>query len=282
MNMNIFNQCIILTGACFFFFSGCVVPLKVPLPTGSTQAPQIDFVRLLELAEAAGHAYETDATIESVYGKSNVVIRDFSDLNIRYFIFFNKSKRTQTISIRGTANKSNAWADIDSLKVLDIRLNIFLHKGFKLAADQIYADAGPYLHKKYKTRLTGHSLGGAVASILMMNMIHDGYQIEQALTFGQPKITNENGGTEFNTAPYFRIINGQDLVPQVPPSNLLYDFSGPYQHFGPEITLLADKKWTFSPVHNPKDLLTNGNWKQLDLENGTDHQIKNYIERLKS
>ena len=265
-----------------FILSGCVVPLNVPPKTGSVQAPHIDFARLTELAQASGNAYESDAAIAAAYGQSNVIIRDLPDLDIRYIIVLSSAQHTQTIAIRGTINKPNIGEDINSIKIYDLRLKIFLHLGFKRAADQIYADLSPFLKKGDKIRLTGHSLGGAVACILMMNLLHDGIPVDQVVTFGQPKVTNESGGDGFKTAPYLRVINDQDLVPQLPPSNINYDLSGAYQHFGPEITLLADGKWTYSPVNTPKDFITNDNWKQLDLENAVDHQITNYISRLQA
>jgi hypothetical protein len=132
----------------------------------------------------------------------------------------------------------------------------------------------------YKTRITGHSLGGAMACIFMMDLVHDGVAVDQVVTFGQPRVTNDQGGRGFAGAPYLRIINDQDLVPQVPFSNLFYDLSGTYEHFGPEIALQADGKWTCSNMHVPRDFLTRGNWKQIDLENATDHQVKNYISRI--
>jgi hypothetical protein len=263
------------------FLSGCIVPLKTPpIQPGAADKPKIDFGELIEFAKAAGNAYEPDAAIEAAYGKKNVIIRNLPAADARYFILLNHNRRTQTIAVRGTANKQNAWVDIDSIKAFDSRLGIFIHSGFKAAADELYADAAPFLQKDYKTRITGHSLGGALACLLMLNLVHDGLPVDQVLTFGQPKVTNEQGGKTAAGVPYFRIINGHDIVAQAPPSNVVYDLSGTYEHFGPEITLNADHTWSYSPVHVPKDFVTNNNWKNIDLENGTDHQIKNYIERL--
>jgi len=275
------SRAALLTALGIFLLSGCVVPLKAPsTQTGKTNELHIDFVRLAELARAAGNAYEPTAIIEAAYGQANVIVRDLPQSDGRYFIYFNQADRVQTIAIRGSVNKQNTWVDIDSLKVFDPRLKIFLHTGFKQATDELYADAVRFLRKDYKTRITGHSLGGAMACILMMDLLHDSVPVDQVVTFGQPKVTNEKGGRDFAGAPYVRVINGQDLVPQAPPSNIEFDPSGTYEHFGPEIALLADGKWTYSASHAPGDFITRDNWKQLDLENATDHQIKNYINRI--
>ena len=275
------NRAALLPTLGIFLLSGCVAPLKAPpIQSGTANQPQIDFVRLSELSKAAGNAYEPAAVIEADYGKANVIVRDLPESNGRYFIYFNHADRTQTIVIRGSVSKQNAWVDVDSLKVFDPRLKIFLHTGFKQATDELYADAIRFLRKDYKTRITGHSLGGAMACIFMMDLLHDGVAVDQVVTFGQPKVTNEQGGRAFVRAPYFRVINDEDLVSQAPPSNIVYDLSGTYEHFGPEITLHADGKWTYSATHVPRDFITHDNWKQVDLEEATDHQIKNYINRI--
>ena len=267
-----------LTG--IFLLSACAVPLKTPTVQTAAASPTVDFLLLAELARAAGNAYEPEAAIEAAYGKANVLIRDLPASQGRYFIYLNSADRTQTVAIRGSANKQNAWADVDSLKVFDPRLKVFLHSGFKQAAEELYADAAPLLRKDHKTRITGHSLGGALACIFMMDLLRDGVPVERVVTFGQPKVTNGQGGKDFAGASYLRVINDRDAVAQAPPSNLVYDLSGPYEHFGPEITLYADGKWTYSAAHVPRDFITGDDWKQLDLENATDHQIRNYIERL--
>ncbi len=258
---------------------GCVVPLKTPPVTMNGPIPKIDWGRMAEFAKAAAAAYNSDADIETAYGKANVVIHDLPDSDSRYFIYFDNANKTQTISVRGTTGKINAWSDVNSIKVPDLTLGIALHRGFKLAADEMYADMTPLLHHDYKTRITGHSLGGAVAAILMLHMIKDGYQIDQVLTFGQPRITNEAGGKNVPNF-YMRIINDTDIVPQLPPANIVYDLSGPYAHFGPEIILHADKTFSYSPVDIPRNLITNDAWKTINPEDITDHQIQNYIDRI--
>ncbi len=273
------NRLLPALGICLL--SGCVAPLKAPpIQTGTGSQPHFDFVRLAELAKAAGNAYEPTAVIEAAYGQANVIVRDLPESDGRYFIYFNNADRTQTVAIRGSVNKQNAWLDVDSLKIFDPRLKIFLHTGFKRATDELYADGVRFLRKDYKTRITGHSLGGAMACMFMMDLLHDDVPVDQVVTFGQPRVTNAQGGRGFAGAPYLRIVNDQDLVAQAPPSNLVFDLSGAYEHFGPEITLQAGGKWTYSATNIPRDLITQDNWKQVDLEDATDHQIKNYIERI--
>ena len=59
----------------------------------------------------------------------------------------------------------------------DRKTDIPVHAGFDLAARAIYVDVKPYLKPGYKTYVTGHSLGGAVAAILTIYMIEDGVEV---------------------------------------------------------------------------------------------------------
>jgi hypothetical protein len=259
--------------------AACRVPLKTPPIQMDGAVPQINWARLSEFATAAGAVYDSSAAIAARYGDKNVVVRDLPNTDGRYFIYFDHDRKIQTIAVRGTTNEANIWTDVDTVKVPDTALGIFLHRGFKIATDDLYADIGPFLQRDYKTRITGHSLGGAMAAILMMYLVKDGYSVEEVLTFGQPKVTNEAGGAGVTT-PYFRVINDQDVVAQIPPSNLVFDLSGPYQHFGPEITLMPDKTFTYSPAHIPRDLISGTLWKTVKPADVADHRIQSYIDRL--
>ena len=96
------------------------------------------------------------------------------------------------------------------------------------------------------------------------------------------KVTNADGGVAYSAAPYYRVINDQDIVPQIPPSNLVIDFSGPFTHFGPEITLKKEGTWDYSPVHIPRDFISGHNWKELNAQDVEDHAIAHYIDELKA
>lgn len=264
-------------------FSGCVVPVKDSPAASVTPAqkpPVLDFGELANFAVLAGHAYDSEAGIKAAYGAENVIVRPIPASDGQYFIVVNTRDKTQMISVRGTANETNAYVDIDSIKVPDPALGIFVHRGFMAATDQLHADAVPYLKKDYKTSITGHSLGGAVACLLMLRLIEDGFIVDKVVTFGQPKVTNAAGAEKYRNAPILRIINDQDIVPQTPPSDIVYDLSGPYVHFGPEIDLGAGKQYSYSLVNRPKAYLTGDNWKTLNLEDAEDHQIKAYTDRL--
>jgi len=229
----------------------------------------------------ANLVYEPDAAIEAANLKGKLIIRGLPQNQCRYIVLIDHDLRVQTVAIRGTANKENAWVDADTIKLLDPTLRINIHRGFQRATDELYTDIIPFLQKDYKTRITGHSLGGAMACVLMMRLMHDGYRVAQVVTFGQPKVTNDEGGQQYAAAPYLRVIDDEDIVPRIPPSDVVFDWSGPYNHFGPEIVLSTGTTFTYSPVPQPQPLASNDSWKNLTAKSLQDHQMKNYLDRLR-
>jgi len=243
---------------------------------------QMNLSEIHGFAQWAHDVYETNEVLRSTYDPSQLIIRDLSHYKGRYFVLLDHARSLQTISIRGTSNKKNALVDAESIKILDPKLNIYLHKGFKKAAVELYQDVLPFLQKDYRTRITGHSLGGAMAVILTMYLIEDGYDIDQVITFGQPKVTNEAGGKKYRNVTLLRVINDQDIVPHVPPSDLIFDWSGPYTHLGPEMILKKGENYTVLTRHEPKEFFSENNWKNLDLDNVLDHKMENYLSRIES
>ena len=94
-------------------------------------------------------------------------------------------------------------------------MDIPVHAGFNSDARAIYSDVKPYLRPGYKTYVTGHSLGGAVAAVLAIYLIEDGVQVERVVTFGQPRFTTTGGVKRLGFLPLTRIVDANDIVPMV-------------------------------------------------------------------
>jgi len=82
-----------------------------------------------------------------------------------------------------------------SLAAPTLAVCVALHAGFAKAADAVHGDlrAQGLLQIVQKTRLTGHSLGGAVAVILGAYLSANGFSLDQIITFDQPKVTDARG-----------------------------------------------------------------------------------------
>ena len=88
--------------------------------------------------------------------------------------------------MRGTDNLKNWLLDSDyvlkhcSQKFAEQTLSIDLHNGFYDASTAVWEVIQPHLNQSYKTRITGHSLGGAIAAILMIFCHYAGFSLESS------------------------------------------------------------------------------------------------------
>ena len=160
---------------------------------GSVVVPaEIDFKDIYVYAKRSNTAYQNDTVIKSNY-PSTVRINSPGDTQVKYFLERNDKTHTQFITIRGTNNNKNLSDDLDITVRKDRTVDIPVHAGFILAARAVYNDLKPLLKPGYKTYVTGHSLGGAVAAILAIYLIEEGVKVERVVTFGQPRFTTVSG-----------------------------------------------------------------------------------------
>jgi triacylglycerol lipase len=196
----------------------------------------------------------------------------------------NDAARVQWIVVRGTSSLINIRADVDYNKVVDSRLQIPLHKGFADAALQAYQFAKPLLKTDYETRVTGHSYGAAAAVIVLMLLKEDGLKLGQAMTFGQPKVTNREGVRKYRSLLLVRFINDNDPVPLLPPFELFAVLDeGPFQHIGPEVVLEEGTNYRFYPEHQVERSSVLSFWdnlKNLSIQDVPDHFMSSYLTRI--
>src|SRR6476660_473714 len=249
--------------------------------TPSMPPQPLDFSTVLQYAQRAAFAYEQDATIQKQSGTDvKVSISGPVSSGMKAYVEVNEAKRVQWVVVRGTSSLVNIRSDVDYNKVANSQLGIPLHKGFADAAVQVYQFAKPLLKKDYETRVTGHSYGGAAAVIVLMLLKEDGYKLGQAMTFGQPKVTNRDGVRKYRTLPLLRFVNDKDPVPLLPPIELFAVLDeGPYQHFGPEVVLENGSNYHFYAEHKAETLSVLSFWdnlKNLSLQDVPEHSISTY------
>ena len=107
-----------------------------------------------------------------------------------------------------------------------------MHFGFRHALDAVWMQLRAAVPPDTVGRLfmTGHSLGAAIAVLAAMRLQSDvNLTVDAVYTFGLPRV----GGSKFNDlyepilgARTFRLVNGDDPVPSVPPPLLEYRHVG--------------------------------------------------------
>jgi hypothetical protein len=164
--------------------------------------------------------------------------------------WYSRERRHLIVAVRGTKMSSlnNIVTDLRYFKKKHAALGgTRVHSGFEESARFLFrelreAELLPPSKDKdqWRVTLTGHSLGGAVATVLGMYLHIAGFPVSEIVTFGQPMLTNWKGAHEWNSLiPLVRIVNDNDPVAVLPPTlplplNLR---GGRFWHFGDQIRI---------------------------------------------
>lgn len=246
------------------------------------ETPDFGLIKTFGLfAEASYQTRETMDKIASLHQYSVDYAGTLSDAQLSYFIASNSKSKHQLIVVRGTANVENTIVDVSIKLVPNERSGILLHEGFAYAADKLFEALSPYLKKDYRISTTGHSLGGAVAMILAMDLDAAQYQLGPVITFGQPKVTNIPGARKYAHLPVLRVVTSDDLVPLVPPLDPL-DLANidVYWHLGPELILLPGKEYSRIGTMDSMLRATKIFGRQIGESNLKAHEMLTYLGLL--
>ena len=96
-----------------------------------------------------------------------------------------------------------------------------IHSGFDEAFSQLSIEIQTLLNEDEFTNkplfITGHSLGGALATVATKKLTHKG-GIAACYTFGSPRVGDVDWTTNIKT-PIYRIVNAADPVTMLPPGD---------------------------------------------------------------
>lgn len=146
------------------------------------------------------------------------------------------------VAFRGTDDLDSALIDLKSWQV-DSETMGDVHAGFKQYIDNIddgivqWLESYSVLEQKMPVVITGHSLGGAAASIFAARLYALGYKNISLFTFGSPRVGDKKWATQFKDIPAYRFVNNNDIVTRIP-------FAGWYQHIGELFYIGYDGKIT--------------------------------------
>lgn len=194
------------------------------------------------------------------------------------YIFANE--HDAVITCRGT--EPHEWADIEANldTVMAVAESVGrVHRGFKTEVDRLW----PRLEQALiaNTRpvwFTGHSLGGAMAAICAgrcrLSFIESNPRA--LFTFGSPRIGNRTYVNHIRLE-YYRFVNNNDIVPQVPPA-----WCG-YRHGGKEVYISSDG--CIGRVFGWRQTTDRwrGFWRSLkrrQIDHFVDHAIGKYIAAI--
>ncbi len=133
--------------------------------------------------------------------------------------FVAHSEKSTLIAFRGTESLGDWLTNINLLKTSDDRYG-GVHRGFHSAYQSVHQEILAQLlvrDAEVKVWVTGHSLGGALASIAAAEL-QSTRPITGCYTFGQPRIGDDAFRKYVKTnLTHFRFVNDDDIVTRIPP-----------------------------------------------------------------
>ncbi len=149
-------------------------------------------------------------------------------LNLEIVEAFDKDG-TQAVLVKGNKFIALAFRGTEKNSIKDIKTDLDavqtpsenggnVHKGFKKAFEIILSEITDRLKSEGLSQLplflTGHSLGGALATVAAKNIKHEG-GLAACYTFGSPRVGDLEWSVGIKT-PIYRVVNSVDVVTMLP------------------------------------------------------------------
>jgi triacylglycerol lipase len=168
-----------------------------------------------------------------------------------------------------------------SLVWKDIQLTFDALKPKQVAtkSDIIHGDAP--LVKAPSLWITGHSLGGALATIATARLREKDQSVHGLYTFGSPRVGDRDFQEEFNgdfRSKTFRFVNKNDAVTRIPMRSLFYSHVGQLCYLDEDNIIHTDPSFWYRFVDGIKVRLED--IADLDLSTLENHKIGYYAEGI--
>jgi hypothetical protein len=165
------------------------------------------------------------------------------------------------LAFRGTKNAINTILDLDATQTRPYGdcPECAVHAGFYKAWQSLAKPARAAVQELgcASLRITGHSLGGAMAAVAAFELA-DELELSGVYTYGQPRTGNEDFVAAFNTrlgnVPYFRVVDYRDPIPHTLPDNL------GYHHQTPEVYYHATELGAYAVCEEARDKTCSYQW----------------------
>ena len=141
---------------------------------------------------------------------------------------------TIVVAFRGTAGLQDWLSDLNAFSTSTNYGS--LHRGFYFAFQAVKSSLEQIIRNMGLTNrklvLTGHSLGGALATVAAAEWTGS-FDIRSVYTYGQPRVCKSDTASHIEQrlgSKFFRIVNDDDIVSRVPPG---FTHVGKLFRFGP-------------------------------------------------
>ena len=185
---------------------------------------------ILQCAHLSAAAYADVNKRANILAKESLALGGIAlDKEIKsrngYQGFIASSHDTVYIAIEGTASTDDWVADAKALKTYnyffgDKRL-VGIHMGFHELFLDVWPDIKEFIDAQTTNNsvvVTGHSLGGALATLVAAALSTQTPHAIEVVTFGSPRVGNHAFMKKFNASVHLstRVVRDLDIVPRAP------------------------------------------------------------------
>ncbi len=235
--------------------------------------------RSLLFAEISMVSYMHEPEVRAAIGDLGFAECHYIDRDgAQAYVFVNEHDRV--IVCRGT--EPNEWNDIkaDANAFTDLAETVGrVHRGFKREVDDIWPSIEEHLVDDGRVVwFTGHSLGGAMATICAGRCLLSAIAVSphQTYTYGSPRVGTKRYVTHADV-DVIRWVNNNDIVTHAPPTWLRY------RHVGTMMYLNAyGNLRKLTPKQRAKDRWRGfiAGLKNRSFDHFSDHAIARYVEYI--
>jgi len=206
----------------------------------------LDLLNAQFLVKAADLVYEDLNQIQTIIAQSLSLV-NYKSFDIRDTqAFLAANNEIIVLAFRGTTS-INDWRTDFRVKLIPV-ISGLVHRGFNEALDYIWKDLKQailnFKDKEQSIWITGHSLGGALATLVADRLTNDSMEVKGVYTFGQPRVGNKVFANNYDgkMKEYtFRFVHDEDMVAKIPSFLQGYNHIGTECYFDREGTLYTDK-----------------------------------------
>jgi hypothetical protein len=237
----------------------------------------------LILAQAALASYGSTLTHQRAdVAQVRAEVATFADEDTHTFCLVAHDEANVILAFRGTRRLPN-WMTSANLWMLPA-FGGKVHQGFAHAWSTVRVGVTEQLDRWHtagrRLWITGHSLGGALATLAAEDFHGQGRAVQQVMTFGAPRVGDSVFAASY-TIPTIRFVNYHDPVPWVPPH---LTHVGQEWHFLPDGRLVQRMPRWLQVLEHALTLAFQGNWRETladQLRQGVEnHAMTTYLARL--
>ena len=190
---------------------------------------------------------------------------------------------TMILAFRGTSSLKDWMTDVDINLVNGPGGKV--HDGFLCALNSIWRRLAKTLdaargHRKLW--ITGHSLGGALATLATAKLrLELAQPVNGLYTYGSPRVGNEEFARNFDADfyyQYYRMVNNNDVVPRIPFRLMSYRHVGIFKYF--DISGKINDKITWSDITLDRLKGRIEDFLDPNTDGIKDHAITRYVGNL--